>query len=86
MSSLIPVDPVRCQAMIKEAHNPFAVGHPPPRWERCARSAVYRADETTPGEDGRKGAMSMCAECKVVAERQLRGHVAFTVISGRRCV
>lgn len=65
-ASLKPLDPPdlkRCQVEITETLGPFRMGGPPVKTERCKNKPIVVAIEKEPGDDGRKGSMSICARC-----------------------
>lgn len=82
LKPLEPVDHAECQADVKDAHNPFGIGVPPPRWRKCGKRPTWYARETKAGPDGRKGSMSLCDSCKVECERRLAGAVVFEPLVG----
>lgn len=64
MKPLTPVDPERCQVVITTRPSPFTMGGDlSPKRERCEAKATAILTETTPGEDGQCGAMSVCDRC-----------------------
>jgi hypothetical protein len=67
---LTQVDLVRCQAEIKECS--FMTLHPR-NYRRCPNPAVYIITEAEPGEDGHIRAMSLCEDCKKVADSRFPG-------------
>jgi hypothetical protein len=61
---LDPVDIMRCQAEHKEAHQPFRIGFPPPRWMRCDRVPSFVVIELELEKLTKtRGAMSLCKSC-----------------------
>ncbi len=68
--SLEPPDLKRCQVEWTKA-TPFRLGGPARTRYRCENAPVVIATEKRPGEDGKIGAMSLCAECQVHFEKQL---------------
>lgn len=68
-AKLIPPDRKRCQGEQREGSF-MTLG--PRALVRCLKAPVVIATETKPGEDGRRGSMSLCAECQSVLT-QLRG-------------
>lgn len=60
---LIPPDPARCQTEIT-TYRPFVMGGPVKQVTRCENAAAYIATEKTPDENGQRGAMSVCRDCK----------------------
>lgn len=65
-----PVDVERCQAESKEPHQPFRLGFPEPRWERCKKRPKWVAlEKRDPSKRGR-GAMSLCAGCLAEFKKQ----------------
>lgn len=71
-----------CQADIKGPYNPFQLGAPPPRFRPCGKKPTWYARETKAGPDGRKGAMSLCDDCKVECEKRFDGSVTFKPLVG----
>lgn len=67
---LDPVDLKRCQGEFKNPQNPFKLGDPPARWQRCDRVPVTVAVEAphTPPE-GIRGAMSLCRSCEDLCKK-----------------
>lgn len=59
---LTPPDRERCQALIRAAHGPFVLG-PKPRHEQCKVLPSVIVTEKEPGEDGKRGSMSLCISC-----------------------
>jgi hypothetical protein len=82
LKPLEPVDHARCQADIKEAHRPFGVGAPPPRWGRCNNKPTWYAREAVAGPDGRKGAMALCDACKIVCVERMGTRTTFEPLVG----
>ncbi len=64
LKPLIPVDLKRCQTEISNGVNFMTLGG---RREmvRCENKPVVIATETTAGDDGQHGSMSLCAVCLV---------------------
>ena len=58
---LTPVDKKQCQANI-QINNFMSMGGFI-RQERCKNLPLYIAKENKPGEDGRRGSMSLCDSC-----------------------
>jgi hypothetical protein len=74
---LVPADPARCQADIKPGSF-MTLG--PRRWERCEAKPAVIVAEFRPGQDGRKGSMSLCASClEVFKQKHLNWKAAFTI-------
>jgi hypothetical protein len=70
--ALTPVDPERCQA---EKGGAFTLG---PGLMRCTKKATVVVEEKEPGEDGERGAMSLCDGClDVFRERMPKGKHSF---------
>lgn len=67
LAPLIPPDLNQCQAEILGGS--FMTLGPRPMI-RCKNSPVWIARENTPGEDGRKGSMSLCADCTLAMIRR----------------
>lgn len=67
---MIPIDKERCQAEKPngESFMTLGGGH---KMIRCENKPTVIATETTAGEDGLKGSMTLCDECLKVAEKQL---------------
>lgn len=57
---LVPPDPARCQAEIREGSF-MTLG--PRSWSRCTSTPSVIITERKPGPDGRCGSMSLCASC-----------------------
>lgn len=77
---LIPPDRKRCQAEKPNGANFMTLGGRP-ELVRCSNKPSVIATETKPGEDGRKGSISLCADCLKVFQRQLPpGFATFEVI------
>jgi hypothetical protein len=82
-----PPDPKRCQARVPTG-GPFAVGGPSgdPRdgyRARCSNEPVVIVTEVNPGEDGRRGSMSLCQHCREVFEKQVpAGFATFETVEG----
>lgn len=91
MTELTPPDRERCQCeRPNKTWSPFNLGpadvdpvtgekrggsrQVDRRW-RCNERPVCIVQETTPGEDGQRGQMSLCADCFVQACIQLGGGV-----------
>jgi len=64
---LIPPDRKRCQV---EKRNGTFMSFGPTKLTRCKNRAEFIAQETKPGEDGRKGSMSLCGSCAQVCLMQ----------------
>lgn len=75
---LTPPDPKRCQAETI-TRNPWVMGGPLVKAERCPNVPTWIATEAVRGPDGRCGSMSLCSDCRAVMEKQLpAGSVVFT--------
>ena len=62
---LIPPDLKRCQAeRLEGSFMTFG----PRQLVRCERTPKWVVKEKKPGEDGRRGSMSLCAECAEIME------------------
>lgn len=81
MKALVRPDRNRCQAERRDGS--FMTLGPRPM-ERCDKPPVVIATEREPGSDGRRGSMSLCADCQAVLV-QLRGQgcVTFQAIARR---
>lgn len=68
---LTPPDRKQCQAFPNQLKwNPWSVGGAPRQMPvRCSNKPTWIAKETKPGEDGQRGSMSLCEECKVLCEK-----------------
>jgi hypothetical protein len=80
-----PLEPVShdvCQADIKGPYSPFQLGAPPPRFRPCGKKPTWYAREAKAGSDGRKGAMSLCDDCKVECEKRLGDTVSCEPLVG----
>lgn len=78
---LTPPDRERCQARVPTG-GPFVIGGPSgdPRdgyRVRCTNTPVVIATEVAPGEDGRKGSMSLCERCRGEFEKEMKGAYTF---------
>jgi len=74
---LVPADPARCQAQIKEGSF-MTLG--PRQWGRCKAKPAVIVAEVKPGADGQRGSMSLCASCLAVFQRSWPDwQTAFTV-------
>jgi hypothetical protein len=71
---LIPADRKRCQA--EKPNGPFRMGGP--AFTRCANKPAFIAKEERPGEDGKRGSMSLCPSCYSVFTQQV-GIAGFAV-------
>ena len=60
---VIAHDPDRCQADVPNGHSFMSLGGRPGR-TRCSAQPAFLATEDEPGEDGRRGSMSLCASCR----------------------
>lgn len=67
---LIPPDVARCQAETIH-YRPFVMGGNVHDRRRCESAPVYISKERVAGPDGRRGSMSLCAECADVLKREL---------------
>ena len=80
-ASLTPPDRARCQAE-KPNGNSFMTLGGRPGMVRCSNAPTVVATETAPGEDGRRGSMSLCADCRAVFERQMpAGYATFAPVA-----
>ena len=77
--ALIPPDPERCQAELT-TYNPFVMGGSVRQTERCKNKPGYLVSEVKPGKDGRKGAMSLCDECKRVFAKLNRPGIKYETL------
>jgi hypothetical protein len=68
--ALTPPDRERCQAEKPNGHTFMTLGGRPGR-ERCTARPVTIATEVAPDRHGRRGSMSLCADCWAVMIRQL---------------
>lgn len=75
MKPLIPPDPERCQGEKSNGCSFMTLGG---RHEmvRCTNTPVTIATEVCPGDDGRRGQMSLCPECWDQMIKQLGGFFA----------
>ncbi len=70
-AGLDPVDLKRCMGESKQPHQPFRIGFPEPRWERCDRIPVMVAIEARPDKLTKtRGAMSLCRRCSVECQKR----------------
>ena len=67
---MIPPDKKQCQAEKPNGHSFMTLGGSP-GMERCKAAPVVIVQEKEPGEDGCKGAMSLCLDCWKVMWKQL---------------
>lgn len=85
LKPLTPPDVSRCQAE-KPGNGPFTIGgeigNPKRGYRvRCTSKPVVIAKEAEPGSDGRRGSMSLCAECQTAMIKQCgKGFATFTTI------
>lgn len=78
LKPLEPVDHARCQADIKSAYNPFIFGGDVGgKWGRCKNKPIWYAREVEVDANGRRGAMSLCDECKVECEKRVKRAISF---------
>lgn len=83
LKPLEAVDHARCQADIRSAYNPWVMGGDVGgKWGRCDKKPTWYAREVEAGPDGRKGAMSLCDECKIVCEGQVKTRLSFEPLVG----
>lgn len=74
---LDPVDLRRCQGEFKIPQNPFRLGDPPARWQRCDRVPTVVAIEGKFDPITKtRGAMSLCRSCQAKC-REMRSDVVF---------
>lgn len=79
-NGLTPPDLDCCQAEKPNGHSAFTLGGVPRR-VRCTNKPRFIATETTPGDDGLTGRMSLCAPCRKVFEKQMpEGYATFEEI------
>ena len=64
-SKLVPADLTQCQAQIPNGATAFTCGGIP-ELIRCKNKPAYMAVEINPGEDGLRGYMTLCTDCKDV--------------------
>lgn len=74
MTELIPPDREQCQAE-KPTGSFMTFGIPKPA--RCTNKPDWIATEINMAEDGLKGSMSLCDDCRHVLEKQKPGHASF---------
>jgi hypothetical protein len=80
MKPLEPPDLDRCQADKPNGCGPFTLGGRP-GLVRCTSTPTVVATEVNPGDDGRIGSMSLCADCLEVFQKQMGpGFATFKVI------
>jgi len=65
-----PIDVSQCQAFKPNGHSFMTLGGKP-GLERCQDPPTHIVVENQPGEDQRRGAMSLCTSCLTVARKQL---------------
>lgn len=83
MKPLEAVDHARCQADVKSAYKPFILGGDVGgKWGRCDAKPAWYAREVVAGKDGRKGAMSLCDDCKPICEKMVGEKVTFEPLVG----
>lgn len=76
-ADLIPPDFKQCQAYPNVAqHNAFTLG-PRPDPIRCTNHPDWLAVETTPGQDGLHGSMTVCQKCceLMMESKQMRDRI-----------
>jgi hypothetical protein len=73
MADLEPPDMDQCQALIPNGHSFMTLGGRPER-VRCEEKPEYLITETSPGDDGECGSMTLCADCMIVLEEQRGVH------------
>jgi hypothetical protein len=67
MTPLIPPDPARCQAEIREGSF-MTLG--PRAFVRCTATPTVIVTEAVAGEDGQRGSMSLCDACLAMLKQQ----------------
>lgn len=73
---LDPVDLRRCQAEYKIPQNPFRIGDPPARWQRCDRPPVTVAVEAKPDPITKtRCAMALCRSCGAECQKERPGEI-----------
>ena len=70
-AEVIPHDPLACQAEKPNGQSFMTFGGDH-KMVRCEAKPVYVVTEKAPGSDGKRGSMSVCAECYLVLLEQ--GH------------
>jgi len=73
--TLTPPDKTRCQAEKREATF-LSFGGDCRKLIRCTNTPTVIAKETTPGEDGKRGSMSLCDGCQTVFVKHMGAHFA----------
>lgn len=63
MKPLIPPDLKQCQAEKTTGDSFMTIGGRPGKMERCKAVPTVVVRERKPGEDGRRGSMSLCDSC-----------------------
>lgn len=80
MKQLEPVDKKRCQAEKSNGQSFMTLGGGP-KLERCTNKPDIIAIETEPGEDGKTGSMSLCADCLTIFMKKMpKGFATFSNI------
>jgi hypothetical protein len=69
LAPLEPVDLRQCQG--EKQVGAFALGGRIGHRTRCTNVPTWLALEMKPDSDGRRGAMSLCDECKPICEKQM---------------
>jgi len=67
---LIPPDLERCQAEWS-SYNAFVMGGPTRTSGRCEAKPEFVAAEKDVGSDGKRGSMTVCADCRKILEKQV---------------
>lgn len=70
---MTPVDPYTCQCVVTPGYSladAMTIGRPRPPPARCTERAALVVTEKSPGSDGQRGAMSLCAACFAKLERR----------------
>lgn len=76
-AELDPPDVLRCQAEFS-VYRPFILGGNVRERQRCDAKPEFIATESSPGPDGRRGSMSVCARCKdKMVEKMSAGFATF---------
>lgn len=72
---LIKPDYLQCQSEITSYH-PFILGGKCQETKRCINQPIWLASEKE-SKDNEIGSMTLCEECKVVCEKQMKNKVTF---------
>jgi hypothetical protein len=79
LAPLTPPDLKQCQAEYSNGVNFMTFGGRR-QMIRCTKKPKWIATEIEPGEDGRRGAMSICVNCRPHMEKKMPRAISFTKI------